>query len=73
MATGRILSQAAPQFLCPEGGEACSEQQWWSYLCLQVCWHSWETRSLDVIWVWSTVAQDQLLAEMEMVASRFLT
>ena len=42
--TGRLLSQSAPRFLCPEGS---SEQQWWSYLHSQVCPHSWEARSLQ--------------------------
>jgi hypothetical protein len=25
------------------------EQKWWSYLCLKVCQHSWETRSLPAV------------------------
>ena len=25
------------------------EQKWWSYLCSQVCQHSWETSSLPVV------------------------
>ena len=46
--TGRILSQAAPPFLCPEGSKAGpSEQKWWSYLYSQACQHSWETSSLQ--------------------------
>ena len=45
--TRKILSQAAPLFLCPEGSQGDpSEQKWWSYLCSQACPHSWETISL---------------------------
>ena len=25
------------------------DQKWWSYLCLQVYWHSWETLSLPAV------------------------
>ena len=40
----------------PSGQEF--EQKWWSYLCSQVCWHSWETSSLlrvfgyGALWPW---------------------
>jgi hypothetical protein len=45
--TGRLLSQAAPQFQCPEGsGAVSSEQQCWSYLCSQAYPHSWEAHSV---------------------------
>ena len=48
--------------LMVQGGSLLSqefEQKWWSYLCPQVCQHLLSSRG---IWVWSTVAQDQLLA-----------
>ena len=49
----RILSQAAPWFLCPEvsweGGPL--EQKWCSYLCSQTFRHSWETCSVLVLFV----------------------
>ena len=28
------------------------EEKWWSYLCSQVCWHSWETSSLLAVFVY---------------------
>ena len=44
-------------FLCP-GGSGGSllgqefEQKWWSYLCLKVCWLSWETSSPLVVFIY---------------------
>ena len=52
--TGIKLSQFVPQFLCLDGfvwsllGQE-SEKKQWSYLCLLVCWHSWEIRSLPAV------------------------
>ena len=31
------------------------EEKWWSYLCSKVCWHSWETSSLLVVFVYITL------------------
>ena len=28
------------------------EEKWWSYLCLQVCRHSWETSSILAVFVY---------------------
>ena len=39
------------------------EQKCWSYLCSQMCQHSWE--SCSCVWVWSAVAQDLLLLQTE--------
>ena len=54
METRRILSPAIPWFLCSDGSGRSLlgqefEQKWWSYLCSQVCQHSWETGSLTVV------------------------
>ena len=39
------------------------EEKWWSYLCMQVCRHSWETSSFLVVFV--NVAQDQVWVQVE--------
>ena len=41
------------------------EEKWWSYLYSQECSHSWETSSLLVVFVCSSVAEDRLQAQME--------
>ena len=57
--TRRILSLAVPWSLCLGrsllGQEF--EHKWWSYLCLQVCQHSWEARSLLVLFGYGALWQ----------------
>ena len=48
------LSQAAPQFLYPQGS---SKQQWWSYLCSLACLHSWEGSALPVLFQYGMLCQ----------------
>ena len=34
------------------------ERKWWSYLCSKVCWHSWETSSLLVLFGYRALWQE---------------
>jgi hypothetical protein len=69
--TRRVLSPADPWFLCPMAlvvsllGQEF-EEKWWSYPCLQVCRHSWETSSLLAVIVYVVLwPQDQLHVQTE--------
>ena len=60
METRMIVSLAAPCFLSLDGagwvllGQEF-EQKWWSYLCSQVCLHSWDSISLLVVFVYGAL------------------
>ena len=58
----RNLTLVGPWFLCPLMALGRSllgqefEEKCWSYLCSQVCRHFWETISILVVFVCSSVA-----------------
>jgi hypothetical protein len=66
METGRILSQTAPQFLCPAalGGSLAAELMVLSAL-IGLPALLGDILSPGSIWMWGAVAQDQLRAQME--------
>ena len=60
----RLLSQAAPGFPCPEGfGQVLLRRRGVSSVLTGLSALLGGSLSLSGIWVWSTVAQDQLWAQ----------
>lgn len=66
METGRILPQAPPQFLCHEGSRWVPLSRNGGLNCAHRCVCTPGRPALpNGIWIWSTVAQDQLLLQTE--------